>query len=65
MAKTNLAQFVREVRQEAAKVTWPSRKETGITTGMVFVMVIVVALFFLLVDQLLAIGIQFFLRVGG
>ena len=65
MAKTNLAQFVREVRQEAAKVTWPTRKETGITTGMVFLMVIVAAVFFLVVDQLLAFGIQFLLRVGG
>jgi len=65
MAKTNLAQFVREVRQEAARVTWPTRKETGITTGMVFLMVIVAAIFFLLVDQLLAFGIQFLLQVGG
>ena len=65
MAKTNLAQFVREVRQETAKVTWPTRKETGITTGMVFLMVIVAAVFFLGVDQLLAFGIQFLLRVGG
>ena len=60
-----MAQFVREVRQEAAKVTWPSRKETGITTGMVFLMVIVAAIFFMLVDQILAIAIQFLLRVGG
>jgi preprotein translocase subunit SecE len=65
MAKTNLAQFVREVRQEAAKVTWPTRKETGITTGMVFLMVIAAAIFFLIVDQLLAFGIQFLLRVGS
>ncbi len=64
MAKTNLAQFVREVRQEASKVTWPTRKETGITTGMVFLMVIVAALFFLLVDQILAFGIRFFLQLG-
>jgi preprotein translocase subunit SecE len=65
MAKTNLAQFVREVRQETARVTWPTRKETGITTGMVFLMVIAAAIFFLVVDQLLAIGIQFLLQVGG
>ena len=65
MAKTNLAQFVREVRQETAKVTWPTRKETGITTGMVFLMVIAAAIFFLVVDQLLAIGIQFLLQVGS
>jgi preprotein translocase subunit SecE len=65
MAKTNLAQFVREVRQETARVTWPTRKETGITTGMVFLMVIAAAIFFLIVDQLLAIGIQFLLQVGS
>jgi preprotein translocase subunit SecE len=65
MAKTNLAQFVREVRQETARVTWPTRKETGITTGMVFLMVIAAAIFFLVVDQLLAIGIQFLLQVGS
>ena len=65
MAKTNLAQFVREVRQETARVTWPTRKETGITTGMVFLMVIAAAIFFLIVDQLLAFGIQFLLRVGS
>ena len=46
MAKANPAQFVQEVRQEAAKVTWPTRKESGISTAMVFVFVIVSALFF-------------------
>jgi preprotein translocase subunit SecE len=65
MAKTNLAQFVREVRQEAAKVTWPTRKETGITKGMVLLMVIVADVFILVVDQHLAYGIQFMMRVGG
>ena len=46
MAKTNPAQFIQEVRQEASKVTWPSRKETGVSTAMVFVMVIIAAIFF-------------------
>jgi preprotein translocase subunit SecE len=46
--------FIREVRQEVVgKVTWPSRKETGITTAMVFVMVLIMSLFFLLVDVVL------------
>ena len=61
MAKTTPAQFVRQVRQEGSKVTWPSRKETSIATLMVFVMVTVMALFFLLVDQILAFGVQFIL----
>jgi len=53
MAKTNPAQFLRQVRQEVSKVTWPTRKETVITTTMVFVMVVVAALFFLVVDWVL------------
>ena len=44
MAKTNIAEFVQQVRQELARVTWPTRKETMVTTGMVFVMVFVAAL---------------------
>jgi len=51
MAKTNPAQFVRQVRQEANKVTWPTRKETGVATLMVFVMVVIMALFFLAVEK--------------
>lgn len=58
MAKTSPAQFVRQVRQEASKVTWPTRKETGIATAMVFVMVIIMSLFFLLVDEIIAFLIQ-------
>lgn len=65
MAKTSPAQFVKEVRQEASKVTWPSRKETGISTAMVFVLVIIAALFFLLVDQLLSFGVKLIFGLGG
>ena len=65
MAKTNPAQFIQEVRQEASKVTWPSRKETGVSTAMVFVMVIIAALFFMLVDWLLKIGVKSVLGIGG
>jgi preprotein translocase subunit SecE len=43
-------EFLSQVRAEGDKVTWPSRKETLITSGMVFVMVIVASLFFLVVD---------------
>ena len=50
MAKMNPGQFIREVRQEVAKVTWPTRKETMITTIMVFIMVFLAAVFFILVD---------------
>jgi len=65
MAKINPSQFVREVRQEVAKVTWPSRKETAITTGMVLLMVVLSAMFFFLVDQILAFGVRQILGLGG
>jgi preprotein translocase subunit SecE len=52
------AQFAREVRAEARKITWTTRNETWITSVMVFIMVVVSALFFLLVDQGLGAGMQ-------
>ena len=54
MAKTSPAEFVRQVRQETSKVTWPTRKETMVTTIMVFIMAAVMAVFFLGVDQALS-----------
>ena len=48
------AQFVREVRQEASKVTWPTRREWMVTTMMVFIMVVIATIFFFLVDSALA-----------
>jgi preprotein translocase subunit SecE len=65
MAKVNPAEFAREVRREVAKVTWPTRKETGVTTAMVFIMVVVAALFFLLVDQVLAFSVRTILGLGA
>ena len=65
MPKTNPVQFIQEVRQEASKVTWPSRKETGVSTAMVFVMVIISAIFFMIVDWLLQIGVKSVLGIGG
>ena len=65
MAKTNPAQFIQEVRQEANKVTWPSRKESGISTAMVFVMVFVFAIFFMVVDWALQLGVKAVLGFGG
>ena len=61
--RTTPAQFLRQVRQEVSKVTWPSRKETTITTAMVFVMVVLASLFFLAVDWILGAAVdQLFLR---
>ena len=51
MPRTSPAEFVRQVKQEASKVTWPTKKETMITTAMVFVMIFLAALFFFLVDK--------------
>ena len=52
------AKFVREVRAEMTKVTWPSRKETLITTGLVFAMAAVTAIFFFVVDQIIGVGVR-------
>ncbi|MCC7276088.1 MAG: preprotein translocase subunit SecE [Alphaproteobacteria bacterium] len=63
--KTSPSEFVRQVRQEVAKVTWPTRKETGITTLMVFVMVLLASIFFLVVDWVVSHGIKLILGLGG
>jgi preprotein translocase subunit SecE len=65
MANTSPLEFLRQVRQEVARVTWPTRKETTITTIMVLAMVFVTALFFVLVDQVLAHGVRLVLGVGA
>jgi len=60
----NPVKFVREVRQEVAKVTWPSRKETMVTTGLVFAMAAVAAIFFFVVDQVIGLGVRALFSVG-
>jgi preprotein translocase subunit SecE len=60
----NPFQFLQEVRQEAAKVTWPTWKEVWITTVMVLIMVTVAAMFFMAVDQILGAVLNFVLRLG-
>ena len=64
MAKTNAAEFVQQVRQELARVTWPTRKETLVTTAMVFVMVFIAAAFFFVVDQVLSYGVRALFGLG-
>lgn len=54
MAKTNPFEFLQQVRAETAKVTWPTRKETMITTVMVLIMVAFASVFFLIADQILS-----------
>jgi len=64
MAK-NPVEFIREVRQEVAKVTWPGRRETSVTTMMVFAFVAIAAVFFLAVDQIVSYAIKLLLGVAG
>ena len=65
MAKISPMEFFQQVRQEISKVTWPSRKETTITTLMVFVMVVFCSIFFLAVDYILGQGVDLLLQIGG
>ena len=65
MARTSPGEFIRQVRQETGKVTWPSRRELGLSTVMVFIMVFIAALFFLGVDQIISVAIQFILGLAG
>ena len=65
MAKTNPAQFVRQVRQEINRITWATRRETTFASISVFVMALIASLFFLLVDLLLSNIVQFLLGFGG
>jgi preprotein translocase subunit SecE len=65
MTKPSPAEFIRQVRAEGARVTWPTRKETMVTTAMVFVMVFLAAIFFFLIDQVLAWGVRIVLGIGG
>ncbi len=65
MAKFSPGLFFRQVRQEVAKVTWPSRKETGVSTLMVLIMVVITSVFFLLVDQFFAWAVKMIFGLGA
>ena len=58
------AKFVREVRAEVAKVTWPPRRETLVTTGLVFAMAAMAAIFFFVVDQVVGLGVRALFGAG-
>jgi preprotein translocase subunit SecE len=64
MAQINPLEFVRQVRQEVGRVTWPSRKETTVTTGMVLLMVLIASVFFFTIDQVLGFGVRWLLGIG-
>lgn len=63
--RTGPLRFLQQVRAEGAKVTYPTRKETGITTLMVFIMVALASVFFLLVDIIIQTGVGFVLELGS
>ncbi len=65
MATTSPVEFLRQVRQEVGKVTWPSRRETLQTTAMVFLMVILASLFFFVVDLVLGHAVRYVLSLGA
>jgi preprotein translocase subunit SecE len=65
MARTNPFQFIQQVRTEAAKVTWPTRRETAITTLMVFVMVFLATVFFFTADWIMSWGVELALGTAG
>ena len=58
------AKFVREVRSEVAKVTWPSRKETLVTTGLVLAMAAIATVLFFITDQIIGIGVRALFGLG-
>ena len=63
--KTNPAQFVRQVRQEMQKVTWPEKKDTFISSAIVITLVILFSLFFLLTDQIWSKGLRWIIEKGS
>ncbi|MFI5000988.1 MAG: preprotein translocase subunit SecE [Reyranellales bacterium] len=60
----NPVEFVRDVRSEVAKVTWPTRRETMITTSMVFIFVVIAAMFFLLADKIIGFSVKLLLGIS-
>ena len=63
--KTNPFTFLQQVRAEASKVVWPSRRETGVSTVMVITMAFLAAIMFLVADQVISMGIQLILGLGS
>jgi preprotein translocase subunit SecE len=60
----NPFEFIQQVRAEASKVTWPSRRETLITTGLVLLMVVLASVFFVSVDQAIRLMVSFAMSLG-
>jgi len=65
MSQVNAAKFIREVRQEMSKVTWPTRKETLVSTAMVLFLVVLSAMFFWFVDSIISAVVRAILGLGA
>jgi preprotein translocase subunit SecE len=63
--RTNPITFLQQVRAETAKVVWPTRRETTISTIMVLVMAVLASIFFLVADLAISYGVQFLLGLGS
>jgi preprotein translocase subunit SecE len=63
--KISPALFVRQVRQELQKVTWPARKDIFISSGFVILLIILFSLFFLLTDQIWSFSIKKIIQIGS
>tara|TARA_S200000501_G_C20270460_1_gene502597 strand:- start:256 stop:456 length:201 start_codon:yes stop_codon:yes gene_type:complete len=61
----NPLNFIQQVRVEASKIVWPTRRETMTTTVMVFIMATIVAIFFFLIDSIIGKGLEFILTIGS
>jgi preprotein translocase subunit SecE len=64
MARTNPFTFLQQVRAEAAKVVWPTRQETLISTIMVLIMIALASLFFMAADQVISFVVGFLISFG-
>ena len=60
-----IAQFIRETRQEARKVTWPTQKETVTTTIVVFIMTFIMAVILFVADWAISVAVKFILGLGA
>ena len=63
--KTSPAQFVRQVRQEILKVTWPEKKDTFTSAAIVILLIILFSLFFLFIDQIWSFVIKKIIQIGA
>lgn len=64
MAKASPVEFVRQVRAEIKKITWPTKQETTVSTIAVFIMVVTAAIFLFVADQVMAFAVQQILSLG-